>query len=449
MFQMNNQIRGRWVFLAAVLLFTSGCGPRETAQAPEPGQEISIYYHADDGTFDGEAYHVAPKEDLDSAVEKGKTVITFTVCSLKGYDSVYRQIANQFNNESEQFYVELTDCDYGDELRDMRTRISIEMGSGRGPDLLTEDIFPLSQEIMDSGVLVDLTPYLEASGITPEKYFPGYAAAVSGDKIYGVDPKFMVINYWVDEEVLGSREAPDLETLVDKLLEYPERASFLGPGMRSRYILAYFLEGSEDLWGMIDWEEKTCDFTGDLFSKILEVTKRYWEDGEKGYDPVMYSFVLGMTTPISRSQSFYPGTVSIGFYFDDGSHPKYQVNGDIMMINANTQHLEGAYAFLSYVLCKSGQSFSVEPVHKEVWEATLQVLMVAIEEGRSPLPLYEETRKEALATFEDARFAPRRAETILEIVYEEAESYFEGDRSREEVIGLIQNRVQLYLNENK
>lgn len=33
------------------------------------------------------------------------------------------------------------------------------------------------------------------------------------------------------------------------------------------------------------------------------------------------------------------------------------------------------------------------------------------------------------------------------IIYEEAESFFQGQRTAEDVTGLIQNRVQLYLSE--
>ncbi len=52
-----------------------------------------------------------------------------------------------------------------------------------------------------------------------------------------------------------------------------------------------------------------------------------------------------------------------------------------------------------------------------------------------------------IEVYEDARFVPRRTEEILEIIYEAADGYIEGDQSKEEVIAQIQNRVQLYLSE--
>ena len=38
-------------------------------------------------------------------------------------------------------------------------------------------------------------------------------------------------------------------------------------------------------------------------------------------------------------------------------------------------------------------------------------------------------------------------EIIMNIIYEEAESFFQGQKTAEDVTGVIQNRVQLYLSE--
>jgi len=194
----------------------------------------------------------------------------------------------------------------------------------------------------------------------------------------------------------------------------------------------------------------TCDFTGPLFSKIMDVTKRYREDGKKGYEPVLDQYTVKMQLSPTESISILcPGMVPVGFYFDDGPHYKYQISGNTLMINANTEHLEGAYAFVSYALSKEGQNLATEPVNKEMWDTSYQYYLDMREYGTIPFPMNEETRKETMEAYEDARFVPRRAEEILEIVYEEADGYIEGDRSKEEVIDLIQNRVQLYLDERE
>ena len=424
-------------------------------------QDIEIFYHADDGEFDRNIHWgTGPiadnaSEENSAAEDEEKIVITLATVSLatgnENEVSLLEKLATKFNKENEKYRVELRMCRTGAELSTMRERLLVEVGAGGGPDIMTDDVFPVTQEIMDSGVLVNLTPYLEQSGITPEKFFPAYASAFSGDCVYGIQYSLYVTGLSVDAEVLGNREPPkDIEALADLLLEYPGHGSFRGEMTGGIYILRDLLEGSEDLWGMIDWEEKTCDFTKPLFSKLLEVSKRYREDGKKGYEPVVNGYYVSMQYPPSYSLSFFcPGSVPIGFFFDDGPHYKYNVTGNTLMINANTEHLEGAYAFVSYLLSRGGQDAQAEPIQKELWDTAWQYYSQLSEYGVIPAPLNEETRQETMEAYEDARYVPRRAEAILKIVYEEADGYIEGNRSIEEVINLIQNRVQLYLDEQR
>ncbi len=50
---------------------------------------------------------------------------------------------------------------------------------------------------------------------------------------------------------------------------------------------------------------------------------------------------------------------------------------------------------------------------------------------------------------EEARPLPVRTKFILEVILIEAQDYFDGYKSTNEVINLINNRVQLYLDENR
>ena len=50
---------------------------------------------------------------------------------------------------------------------------------------------------------------------------------------------------------------------------------------------------------------------------------------------------------------------------------------------------------------------------------------------------------------EEARHFPIRPVPVIDIICEEAEQYFNGSKSVEEVVSVIENRVNLYLNERK
>ena len=95
---------------------------------------------------------------------------------------------------------------------------------------------------------------------------------------------------------------PDVETLVDALLAWQEDAVLL-KRFSAQDVLEYLLQGSEDIWGLVDWESGTCDFSGEFFAKILEVAKRYGYDERKNYPEVMESRavdVMGFDTAADR-----------------------------------------------------------------------------------------------------------------------------------------------------
>ena len=64
---------------------------------------------------------------------------------------------------------------------------------------------------------MDLAPGLDAMGITDEDYFPAVRALCMGNKVYGIRTHIVPSGYTIRESVLGSREQPDIETLVEKL----------------------------------------------------------------------------------------------------------------------------------------------------------------------------------------------------------------------------------------
>lgn len=61
----------------------------------------------------------------------------------------------------------------------------------------------------------------------------------------------------------------------------------------------------------------------------------------------------------------------------------------------------------------------------------------------------EKKQAEYRRTIEDARPLPLRTRLVLTIIQEEAEDYFNGSKSVDEVTKVVNNRVQLYLDEGK
>lgn len=387
----------------------------------------------------------------------------------------------RFNQENETYYI-VTDefgmgdgtreTEYQEALEDYARRISIQVATGKGPDILIgEEVLGGNvADMIDKGVLEDLRPYMEQTGTREEDYFPiTFQAWSLGGKIYGICPNPYISALEADRNMVGTD--PDIKGMVEALLAFQEKAVYL-EGVDSRALLRLFLEGSETLWGMVDWEEETCDFSGELFSDMLEAAGRYGDapnnDCQRIAQKIQY-YDFYRTTSLSELEE--RGLALAGWMFDDGCHALAE---DMpIAINAGSVHKEGAWEFLCFLLQKEAQeSVMFYPVKRDAfvkWEETwlqridgLQAVNVGMENRITGewenVRAYEAKDMDFLKTekipyflkmLEGARYLPLHTKPILDIVCEEAEDYFSGSKSAEEVTEVIENRVRLYLNERK
>ena len=268
--------------------------------------------------------------------------------------------------------------------------------------------------------------------------------------------------------VLGDVREPSIEQLADAMLAYTEPAVY--SNVSAPELLIELLQGSETLWGMVDWEKGTCDFDGELFGKLLEVAKRYQNDGRNNYSKItsqkfLFSISSIYFTFYTRAEDEAGGYAPIGILFDDGMHPvpdNAQQTRRSMMINANSANRDGAWEFVKFLLSDESQEKLAEtllsriPVKKSVFKALIDK---EIADGPAEIldkegmifepPLTRDRVDEVEAFLENARALPYKTESILEIIEEESLDYFNGNKSIEQVADVIENRVQLYLDEQR
>ena len=419
--------------------------------------------------------HLSMKE-----VEKIPVVLCTT--TVEGW---IRQQISRFNQENETYHIVteewiagdgLTTAEYEESLKDYVTKLSIEIAAGKGPDILIgEEILGGSvMDLIEKGVLEDLRPYMERSGIREEDYFPiAFSAWRRGEEIYGICPDPRIYALEADRDILQGRS--DIRGITEALLAYQGEAVYLG-GMDSTALLRLFLEGSETLWGMIDWEKGTFDFSGELFLNLLQVAQRYGETRSNWDNPENFIFSIAQKdyfrdyyfTP-SDSELESQGLMLAGWLFDDGCHALAE--GSPIAISSGSDVKEGAWEFLCFLLGDEIQEdYTLNgSVKKSVFAGYADKLLEKIEgdnlaaafsqdrtTGESITRIYEEKDMEFIKTekipyyekmLAEAKYLPLRSAPILDIICEEAEDYFNGNKSAEEVINVIENRVRLYVNE--
>lgn len=401
---------------------------------------------------------------------------------IRGGISVDGWVAGQaalFNAQSDTYHVVIESCKL-DELADYARLTSIQIATGAGPDILGGDLLEdYLVGMLEKGALEDLSPYIAGSGIRKEDYFP-FAFNFWGEdgRTYGICPRFPGgEGTEIAAEVLGGRE-PDIRTLVEALISRQEEAVYMrnyGP----QRLLEEFLGGTETLWGCVDWEQGTCDFDGELFRNILELAKRYGDSGKGGRFPSLAQDIDMGYSDIFRfhdsAQQEERGMVTLGVFFDDGCHMAL-FPFSALAINANSAHKEGAWEFICFLLGEEAQNLYAEGGNIPAFQSAFDLLMEAQKErvaggekvvytivmmgengavGESRTEVYDEkdiTEEKIEAyrkTLEEARAYPVRTLPILDIIYEEAADYFNGSKSLDEVCGIMENRVRLYLSESR
>lgn len=375
-----------------------------------------------------------------------------------------KELALRFNSSNDRYRVVIEGPEGDDDLDDYIARTGVELATGKGPDILTGTrLLESPADLIEKGILADLAPLMEQSGIKEEDYFPmAFSTWRTGDSIYAIRNSGDCEERLMSSAVLGEAEPSDIEAVADALLAYPENATYDGRSSANN-ILRDMLEGSETLWGMVDWEKGTCDFSGELFRKLLEVAKRYQYDERFKYPSVcskryfislfnVYDFPM-------LAQVKAQGKVAVGRFFDDGAHPTSLADNSFA-INANAANKEGAWEFLQFLLSEEAQrsmlaEFDNMTVKKSAYWSIVEGEILngptdkSIQRMFRDSPLTMEKAEEIAALMEDTCALPYKTEVILGIVLEEAQGYFDGSMEISQVVDKIDNRVGLYLKERK
>ena len=366
-------------------------------------------------------------------------------------NSGLKLLVTRFNQQNQEYHVFLQDRS-GEYYGDFVSRTDMEIATGKGPDMFEYDVVSNIYALVEKGALENLEPYLAQDGIDRSAYAPEtFQNFGREDGIYYAGYEMEGITMYIKEELTGST----LEELLDNMENCDEQVVF-----NSRYyytqnkLLRYFFQMSEDFYGMVDWEGKTCDFSGELWEQILRVVKRYgvtdrnqqWEEiAEPGYNGRIDRFAY-------EDASLMQGMVLTGYPSEEGMTNQLNVAG--LAVNAASGHKEGVWQFIRFVLEEENQELVLQDGRLPVNEKVLQAYVD--EEVSKPNGCYppgeevyitEDQLEKFWACLNHARITPGRTEAVLAIIQEEAELYFTGDKSIEEISDIIENRVRLYLAE--
>lgn len=257
------------------------------------------------------------------------------------------------------------------------------------------------------------------------------------------------------ESVLGTPSEWTIERMKEALAQVPEDGCFvdnLAPLGLLRVLLA------KGMGEYLDWENGTCSFDSEEFIRVLELAdsmKLKSMDGDleenlaSGKVAVNRIYVESISDYLSSVEMFQGEKVScVGFPSAQGGSARVYPFRPVGISGLNG-HQDMAWAFVRTLLGEEYQTMEVRfnlPIRLSVLQKRFdQEMELAAKKGKT---LAQEDL-DALYQMIDVPGGKQTFDNVVwNIISEEAEYYFNGQKSVEDVAKTIQNRAGIYISEN-
>lgn len=425
------------------------------------------------------------KVDSTQAMQK-ETIVLGTLSS----NSTLRNAVMQFNRSSDKYHVKIREYldtqtyDWSDAL----SRMNYDILSDNCPDILNLADLDL-KALVSKGLFVDLNEYLENSSQLERSDFLENLLDV-----YTVDNRLVTIpSYFSIKTVMGwsTEVGEEMGWTLDELMAYADvhpEAELFDHISRSE-MMQYLMSYNEDAF--IDWSAGECYFDSDAFLQLLEFVGRFPEKAEGNPEQsstpvrIQKGEVLLLEVDLVDFDSIQlpleiygnKGTC-IGFPTADGSAGCMLVPYGAYAITVKSDVKKGAWAFLESFLVSERNSSSFFPALKtqltqkaadavkveyltdeaggvcldETGEPIIKNTGMVVSYGDWEYAYHIATQEEVDLVLELISAAKpvsySDGNEVINIINEEAEGYYQGQKTAEEVAKIIQSRVQIYVSED-
>jgi len=430
-----------------------------------------------------------------SEVEQKETI----VLAVMGGGSDLKAAAVKFNKTNDKYRISIKEyVDYSSGWsetlwNDALTNFNNDITSNNCPDIIGLNSINVEQ-LAVKGVFEDITPYLEGSSvIKKEDMLDNILEAFTFDgKLVGIPGSFELSTVMGRPSDVGDEPGWTLSEMIEFADAHPEAELFDNYSKSS--ILNGCLMYNEEAF--IDWSTGECHFDSDEFKSLLEFVNRFPDDDSITYEEgrastptrIQNGEVLLDTAyiydfdEIQLYKEIFGGEVTcIGYPTTDGSSGTAMQVSNAYGISSKSAYKDGAWEFIESMLVRTQDDDSYRwgfpnsrTALQEMAAEAVKVEYVTDENGElvkdengEPIPMggghgigYEDgweytyripTQEEAdqiMELIETAKPVASSNEAIMNIIKEEAEGFFKGQKSVDDVANIIQSRISIYVSEN-
>ena len=436
----------------------------------------------------GSGYEIVTLTKADPSTIPEKEILTFA-CMWLNYDQRAKII--EFNKASDKYRINVVDYstfNTEDDYTAGQTKLTTEIISGQVPDIFATSGLPLTRYIA-RGLIEDLKPYIESDPeLGPNSLVPGAMKALEvNGGIYQAASSFTVTTVVGASNIVGDKMGWTIDDMKAALAKMPEGATAFSNVPRDD-ILYYFCRMNQNSY--VGWITGECNFNNEEFIKFLEFIKtfpaeiNYGEDYEyvSEYKQIMDGKVMLSRTSIADFEEYqvykkvYGGDITfVGFPTAEGTGSVADFSDGLAM-SSTCKNKEAAWSFIRYLFTEEYQSGddgyygwgfpTNQKAFDKVVERAMEKQMGEDENGNAvevststwwiddgiEVDIHAATQEDVdqiMELINNLDSAVSFDQDIYDIISEEIQPFFEGQKTAQDVAGIIQSRVTIYVNEQK
>lgn len=432
---------------------------------------------------------VAKYTKIDPSEYVEKTILTLGCIYL---DSSIRSHVVNFNKKSDKYRITIKDYsvyETEDDYNAGYNRLNSDIASGQSPDIIIANDSSMITNYASKGLFVDLHKYLDNdSEINKADIWPNLIAACETDgKLYELVPSFNVQTLVGRKALLGDRTGWTMDEMLAFQDTLPEGTTLLESMSREGFLSQILYSQGKDY---VDMGKATCTFDSPEFKALLSycATLPKQDDLDITYDEGYYgeystqwrtgkvAIYNWYCSDASSYQELIKGYFGeditiVGYPTTDGSNGSLLSFYSSLGISSKCKNQDGAWEFVKSFWSNDYQSSqrwgipasmaqfrekAMETTKRPSWtlpDGTVEYYDNTFWTGTGEIvmdPLTEAEVDEFIAFIASVtKKAGGVDEEIGKIINDETESFFNGQKSVDDVATIIQNRVSTYIKEKQ
>jgi len=442
---------------------------------------IGTYY---DWTEDsGNNFKICKYTKVDPAEIKDKKELTLGV--LYSDSDIRKKVVN-YNKNSDEYRIIIKDYsmyDTEDDWDGGSKKLNTDIASGNTPDIVVGN-GSLIQNYYSKGLFKDLNNYIKNDpDINYDDIFPNLIEACSyNGKLYEIVPSFYVQTVVAKTSMVGDRTSWTFDEYIQFKNSLPEGSKLYNYMTRDNFL--YYIM-SVDYSEFIDMAKAQCHFNSDEFIAVLNLLKdlpesddEYWETYDYYSDEASYRDGTTALYNFSLSYLYDYRTARYGLFGEDISFIGYPCKdgagsaisyGSSYAISSKCKHADVAWELIRTYLMEDYQqnvNYGIPAMMSQFDKNAEKAKEKSYYMDGDKKIEYDDTYyvggvEIVLDTLTDSDIAKVKnfilsvnktqnyMDEINTIILEEAEAFFEGQKSAEDVANIIQSRASIYINEKQ